>query len=125
MEGGVIQMTTDAERQELRKWSAKLQGWVLMPCQFGSIPGNLRMYWVSLKDNELCKECREEEWMPDDPNSPVWQIQIVIEALRNKGFTIIITSYGNFTEGDAYEIEVQNSEQSLISIEGKRCSIYC
>lgn len=67
------------ERQELRRWSAD----DLLGCEvvFKQYPRS--RWWYKLKGKRLC---HINNWIPDDPNAPARQIQMVIDKMRELGF---------------------------------------
>lgn len=74
---------TPEEVQKYREWSGRLKGWALQPYQYGCIPGNVRMSWVSIQNGTLNREYLEDEWRPDKDLN---QAFMVVERMRELGW---------------------------------------
>jgi len=87
--------------EELRRWSAELQGWEFIHIQYFGTPEctkrqeelndwmvkakleNVGRYYI----DELNKFwIRVEDWIPDSEDTPAWQILSVIERMRELGW---------------------------------------
>lgn len=84
-------MTTPNEVLELRCWSAEvLMGWILSEMKYLSCHPVTKQVYYGREDGSFV--CWVEDWHPDDPESPVKQILMVVERMRELGWHLSIRS---------------------------------
>jgi len=78
------------ERQELRKWSAvDLMGWFKQD-QMVLIGSGKE---VSGYFNEHGLVCYVDDWAPDSPDAPAWQIEMVIKRMKELGWSRLYVTF--------------------------------